>query len=205
MTQPSPPGSLRRRSLLLRALGVAASRLAPVWGAAASGLGAATSVRAAEAELINLEIHRDEDGVYLGYAVEFDLGRSVDDALVKSVPIFFVTEAEVYRDRWYWRDRRVARALRSWRIVYQPLTSTYRVTTVGGLSQNYATRDEAMVALSRSARWKVAEPGQIEEGSRHYVEFQYRLDTAQLPRPMQIGISGEPDWQLSVRRTVRIS
>ncbi|MGZ5207039.1 MAG: DUF4390 domain-containing protein, partial [Caldimonas sp.] len=58
--------------------------------------------------------------------------------------------------------------------------------------------------FSRVSNWKIAEPGQIEEG-RHYVDFQYRLDTTQLPRPMQIGISGEPDWQLSVKRTLRIN
>ena len=37
------------------------------------------------------------------------------------------------------------------------------------------------------------------------MEFNYRLDITLLPRPMQIGISGEPDWQLSVKRTLRIN
>ena len=204
MTLPPPPGSLRRRSLL-RALGVAALRGLPAWAAATTLLGKATPALASAAELTAFELSRDEDGVYLSYAVDFDLGRSVDDALVKSVPLFFVAEAEIFRDRWYWRDRRVAHTVRTWRIVYQPLTSTYRVTTIGGLSQNYPTRVEAIASFSRAARWKIAEPGQIEEGSRHYVDFNYRLDTTQLPRPMQIGISGEPDWQLSVKRTLRIN
>ena len=204
MISPPPPGSLRRRSLL-RAFGAAALRVLPVWGAGAAFLAGAPSARASAAELTAFDLSRDEDGVYLSYAVEFELGRSVDDALVKSVPLFFVAEVEVFRDRWYWRDRRVAHAVRTWRIVYQPLTSTYRVTTVGGLSQSYATRAEAIASISRAARWKVAEPGQLEEGGRHYVEFQFRLDTTQLPRPMQIGISGEPDWQLLVKRTLRIN
>jgi hypothetical protein len=121
------------------------------------------------------------------------------------VPLFFVAEAEIFRDRWYWRDRRVAHTVRVWKIVFQPLTSTYRVTTVGGLSQNYMTRAEAFTAISRSTHWKIAEPGQIEEGSSHYVEFNYRLDITLLPRPLQIGISGEPDWKLSVKRTQRIN
>lgn len=204
MTLPPPPGSLRRRSLL-RALGVAALRTLPVGGAATAWLGKAQPALASTPELTVFDVVRDEDGVNLSYAVDFELGRGVDDALVKSVPLFFVAEAEIFRDRWYWRDRRVAHAVRTWRIVYQPLTSTYRVTTVGGLSQSYATRVEALASFSRVLRWKIAEPGQLEEGSRHYLEFQYRLDTTQLPRPMQIGISGEPDWQLSVKRTQRIN
>ena len=200
MTSSPPHGSLRRRSVL-RALGVAASRaLFPgLWLAAAH-----PAVQASEGELTGFEVVRDEDGVYLSYAVNFELGKGPEDALAKSVPLFFVAEAEIFRDRWYWRDRRVAHAVRTWRIVYQPLTSTYRVTTIGGLSQSYPTRAEAIASFSRGSRWKVAEPGQLEEG-RHYLEFQYRLDTAQLPRPMQIGISGESDWQLSVKRTLRIN
>jgi Domain of unknown function (DUF4390) len=204
MISPRPPGSLRRRSLL-RAFGAAALRALPVWGTATALLGDPRVARASQAELTVFELARDEDGVYLSYAVEFELGRGVDDALVKAVPLFFVAEVEIFRDRWYWRDRRVAHQVRTWRIVYQPLTSTYRVTTIGGLSQTYPTRAEAIASFGRASHWKVAEPGQLEEGGRHYLEFQYRLDTAQLPRPMQIGISGEPDWQLSVKRTLRIN
>jgi hypothetical protein len=202
MTPLPPHGSLRRRSVL-RALGAAASRLLlpGVWVAAV-----AKPIRAVagEGELTHFEVTRDEDGVFLTYAVDFELGKGPEDALVRAVPLFFVAESEVYRDRWYWRDARVAHTTRVWKIVYQPLTSTYRVTTMGGLSQNYASRDEAILAISRSTRWKVAETGQIDDG-HHYVEFGYRLDVTLLPRPMQIGIGGQPDWQLSVKRTQRIN
>jgi hypothetical protein len=202
MTPLPPHGSLRRRSVL-RALGVVASRLL-VPGICAGTVAGSPRALAAGAELTHFEVTRDEDGLFLNYAVDFVLGSGPEDALVRAVPLFFVAESEVYRDRWYWRDRRVSHATRVWKIVFQPLTSTYRVTTVGGLSQNYATRDEAILAISRSTRWKIAEPDQIEDGS-HYLEFNYRLDVALLPRPMQIGISGQPDWQLSVKRTQRIN
>jgi hypothetical protein len=202
MTRLPPHGSLRRRSVL-RALGVAASR-ALLPGAWAGALLRAGAARAAEPEIVNFDVVRDEDGVFLNYAVDFELGRGADDALLKAVPLFFVAEAEVFRDRWYWRDQRLTHTVRVWKIVLQPLSSTYRVTTVGGLSQNYTTRAEAIAAISRSARWKIAEPGQLEDG-HHYLEFSYRLDVTLLPRPMQIGISGNPDWQLQVKRTQRIN
>ncbi len=162
-------------------------------------------VRAANGpELSGFEVVASDEGVLLSYVVNFELPRSVDDALSKAVPLFFVAEAEVFRNRWYWRDQRIAHAVRIWKIVYQPLTSSYRVT-FGGLSQNYASRDEAFAAISRGSRWKVAEAGQVDDGSRHYLEFNYRLDTSLLPRPMQIGIGGQADWSLSVQRSQKIN
>ena len=160
--------------------------------------------RAADPQLASFEVVHNEEGVLLTYAVNGDLARSVDDALSKAVPLYFVAEAELFRDRWYWRDQRVANAVRIWRIVYQPLTSTYRVT-FGGLSQNYNSREEAFAAISRTSRWKIAEPGQLADGSRHYVEFSYRLDTSLLPRPMQIGIGGQADWNYAVQRVQRLN
>ena len=168
-------------------------------------LAGAPSARAAEPELTSFELTHNEEGLLLSYGVDLELSRSVEEALSKEVALFFVAEAEVFRNRFYWRDQRVGHAVRRWRIVFQRLTSSYRVTFDGGLSQSYASRAEAFAAISRSARWKIAEAAQIEDGSRHYVEFSYRLDTSQLPRPMQIGIGGQADWTLSVQRTQKIN
>ena len=190
---PQGPG----RALAARLLGLLLAALLAFGGAAPPALAAE------EAVLTALELTRDEDGLYINFAVDVELSHAVEDALAKGVPLFFLAEAQVFRDRWYWRDRRVADAVRVWRVVYQPLTTSYRVT-FGGLTQTYASRAEAIAAISRGTRWKIAEPGQIEEG-RHYVEFSYRLDTTLLPRPMQIGVGGQPEWQLSLKRTVRLN
>lgn len=156
--------------------------------------------RAAESELSSFAVVHNEDGVMIDYAINFALPRGAEEALAKSVPLYFVAEAELFRSRWYWRDRRVASASRVWRVVYQPLTSNYRVT-FAGLSQSYATRAEAFAAIRSGASWKIADAAQVEEGAHHYVEFSFRLDTSLLPRPMQIGIGSQPDWVLSVEHT----
>jgi len=191
-----PTRTAARRGVLAWALGVLLG-VALGWGSAPA--------RAAESELSTFELVHNDEGLLLTYAVEIELSRGVDEALSKAVPLFFVAEAEVFRNRFYWRDQRVANAVRRWRIVFQPLTSTYRVTFDGGLSQNYASKAEALAAIGRGARWKLAEPGQVDPGSRHYVEFSFRLDTAQLPRPLQIGIGGQADWTLAVQRTQKIN
>jgi len=160
-------------------------------------------VRAAAPELTSFELSRAEDGLHLDYSVNFELPRGAEEALGKAVPLYFIAEAEVFRSRWYWRDKRVASASRSWRIVFQPLTFTYRVT-FAGISQSYSSRAEAFAAIRRGVHWKIAEPGQLEDGASHYVEFSFRLDNSLLPRPMQIGIGDTPDWALAVERVQRV-
>jgi hypothetical protein len=162
------------------------------------------AARADTPEIAEFDIVRNEEGILLNFAVRFDLPRGVEDALLKGVPLYFVAEAQVFRDRWYWRDRSIAKASRTWRVAYQPLARKYRVT-FGGLNQNFDNLTDAMSAVRRVSNWKIAEAGQFEEGSRHYVEFSYRLDTTLLPRPMQIGIGGQPDWTLLVEKFQRFN
>ncbi len=182
---------VRRRRLLAAALGL--PLVARVGAAQAQSAGV---------ELTSLDVQRSDDGLFLDYGLSFELPRGAEEALGKSVPLYFVADAELLRSRWYWRDKRVARATRQWRIVYQPLTSNYRVT-FAGLSQTYATRAEALAAIRRGVQWKIAEAGQL-EGSGHYLEFSFRLDTSLLPRPMQIGIGNPTDWTLVVEKTLQV-
>jgi hypothetical protein len=155
-------------------------------------------------EFTEFDVARSEDGLQLTFSVYFELPHGVEDALIKGVPLYFVAEAEVFRDRWYWRDKLINKVTRVWRVAYQPLTRKYRVT-FGGLNQSFETLADALSAVRRVSGWKLAEPGQIEEGSRHYVEMSYRLDTTLLPRPMQIGIGGQPEWTLLVEKVQRFN
>jgi len=161
------------------------------------------AVRAEGVELTALTATRSDEGVLVDFATRFTLPRSVEDALAKGVPLHFVAEAQLFRYRWYWRDRGVAQATRTWRITYQPLTLNYRVS-FGALAQTYASLGEALASVRRSARWRIADPIPADDDGRWYVEFSYRLDTTLLPRPLQIGLGGQPDWQLSVERSVPV-
>ena len=163
----------------------------------------AVPVRAEGVNLTTFELARSDEGLQLTFSTKFALPRSVEDALQKGVPLVFMAEATVFRDRWYWRDKRVNDAVRIWRLAYQPLTRKYRVT-FGGLNQNHDNLADALASLSSSVNWKIAEPSQL-DGDGHYVEFRYALDTSQMPRPMQIGIGGQAEWSLRVERSRRLN
>ena len=161
--------------------------------------------RAAQAQsagLSTLALTREDGALLLDFAVRMDLSRAVEDTLQLGLPLYFVATATVRRRRWYWRDRRLARARRTWRLVFQPLTATWRVS-LGAISRSYDTLPEALAALSASGRWRIADLAGLDPDN-DYVEFEYRLDTSQLPRPMQIALPGPSDWTLRVERELPV-
>jgi hypothetical protein len=154
-------------------------------------------------ELSNFELFRPEEGgLALSFTTKFELPRSVEEAVRKGTALYFVAEAEVYRSRWYWRDKRLAQVSRSWKLSFQPLTEKFRVS-VGGLNQSFDSLQEALSQAQRMTAWTLLEPREWEEG-KLYVEFAYRLDTNALPRPLQIGVIGQSDWQIRLERVQRL-
>jgi len=166
-------------------------------------LAAPLAARAEAIALDSFELARTDEGLVLSFSARFELSRAVEDALQKGVPLFFVAQADVFRDRWYWRDKQVNSVTRTWRLAYQPLTRKYRVT-FGGLNQHYDNLADALAAVSRTVNWRLADASQLDDG-RHYVEFSYQLDTTQMPRPMQIGIGGQAEWTLRIERVRRLN
>lgn len=159
--------------------------------------------RAQGIDLTAFELSRADGALLLDFVAKPALGKAVEDAMQRGVPVYFVAQATLYRSRWYWRDERVARVTRNWRLSYQPLTSNWRLG-LGALSQSYPSAEEALDMAARASRWKVADADQFEPGEKYYLEFSYRLDNNQLPRPMQLDLVAQSDWQLSVERKVRV-
>lgn len=164
-------------------------------------------------EITQLRLERTDEGVLLSAHVTFELPTVVDDALAKGIPMFFVAEAVLFRDRWYWYDKQTASAARHLRLSYQPLTRRWRLVVspnpIGSsglaLGQTFETREEAMAAVQRISHWKIAEAGEVDPDARYNVDFRFRLDVSQLPRPFQIGAVGQADWNISVIGNQRLS
>lgn len=191
---PLPPRPNRRQA----ARWCAAAGLATVLGWVPAPASAAPGI-----EVQQLALLRPEGGLALDFFAQIQLSPTVEEALQRGVPVYFTAQATLLRNRWYWRDERIARVQRSWRVAFQPLTSSWRLNA-GGLSQSFGSLREALGAVARLSGWRIAERSQIDPDSRHYVEFVFRLDTNQLPSPMQIGLTTQGDWALSVERTLRL-
>ena len=182
----------------------------------ALALAAWPQVALADAPLVEIDplrLERTDEGVLLSAYVKFDLPFVIEDALLKGIPMFFVAEAALYRDRWYWYDKQVASVSRHMRLSYQPLTRRWRLTvsptlianTGVALGQSFDTRDEALAAIQRISRWKIADASEIDADTRYNVDFRFRLDVSQLARPFQIGAVGQADWNIAVARNQRLT
>lgn len=158
-------------------------------------------------EISLLRFERAGEAVLLTTTVKFDLSAAVEEALLKGVPMVFVAEADVFRERWYWTNRKVASAERHMRLAYQPLTRRWRLNVAAGLitnaglgmtlNQNFEALSDALAAVQRLSGWKIAEVSALDLEQHHLVEFRFRLDMSQLPRPFQIGTLGQTDWNIS--------
>jgi hypothetical protein len=153
-------------------------------------------------ELPSISAKRQDGGAVLDFVAYLSLSKPVEDALRRGVPVYFVADAVVYRPRWYWRDEKVSHVTRSWRLSYQPLTSAWRVS-LGAFSQTYPSLEEALYTITRIAHWRI-DDNAPEPGERYYVEFTFKLDSSQLPRPMQLDLAAQSEWRLGVERTLPI-
>lgn len=163
-----------------------------------------------------MRLEQADDSVYLSAVVQFELHSLVEEVLDKGIAIYFVAEAEIFQERWYWTDRKVAQVQRHMRLAYQPLTRRWRlnvspvpITGAAGLgislNQNFDTLSDALDAIKRVGRLRLGDAAEIGDDPLHQVTFRFRLDTSQLPRPFQIGVVGQADWNIAVERTARLA
>ncbi|MDE1997296.1 MAG: DUF4390 domain-containing protein [Burkholderiales bacterium] len=190
---------MRRRKLLTRSasalLALAAMTTGTVARAWAGGRNAI--------ELKQTQVTRADDGLFLTYDVRFDLPREVEDALIKGVSLVFVARADTFLSRWYWTDRLRGSVTRRWRLTYQPLTRQWRLS-IDGLSRHYTQLVDALDTMQRVSNWRISEPLGSNDDQDYYVDFQFKLDTDELPRPLQLSLGGQSEWDLNIERRISV-
>ena len=165
-------------------------------------------------EISQFSTERTADGVFLTANVRFELPSNVEDALIKGVPMFFVAEVNIARERWYWLNSTAIAARRHIRLSYQPVTRRWRLTissgvitpssAAGAFSQSFDTLTDALSAAQRLSRWRIGEATDIDSDQKYKLDFRFHLDVTQLPRPFQIGVLGQADWIISADISQRL-
>lgn len=161
------------------------------------------------AEIGSMQLELSEDGLLLSANLQFELPYQIDDALRQGIPMYFVAEAQVQRERWYWSDQQLATASRHYRLSHQPLTRRWRLhvsntpfSSAGlglALGQTFESLEDALASIQRISRWKIMDTAPGPAGVS--VQLRFRIDLSQLPRPLQIGALGRSGWNLQLSRT----
>jgi hypothetical protein len=204
-TRPGLEGAVRRAATRLSLRWVRAL----VWVLALACLAGPVMAREPEIQFVSLQ--RNAEALTLSVRLGSVATAAVEDALLKGVPMYFVWQADVYRDRWYWTDKRVSSMVRTFRLAYQPLTRRWRlsqahdgVTGSGAaalqyaLHQNFESLDEVLAVVGRVSGWAIADAARLDDGAQHRVEWRFSLDLSLLPRPFQIGMANQSDWNIEV-------
>lgn len=147
-------------------------------------------------EITRAAIESSEDGYRLKAEYVFDLNLGIEDAIQHGVQLYFTTEVQLTRPRWYWYDDRAVSQRQTFRIWYNVLTRQYQVGLVGGMQQSFATLDDAMILIRRPSRWFIAPRGALKPGETYDVTLRMFMDRERLSKPIQISANSNKQWQL---------
>ena len=142
-------------------------------------------------------IESADDGYRLAASFSFELSKELENVITSGIPLYFVTEVEITRPRWYWFDEKSVISEQSVRISYNVLTRQYRASINGSFTQNYKDLDDALSLVRRPSRWLITDKSVLSYGATYNVGIRVRLDTNQLPKPLQFNSLNNSDWRLS--------
>lgn len=151
----------------------------------------AGSIRATTAQLTS-----NESSYVLTADFAIDLGAALENIILRGVPLYFQLEIEITRDRWFWPNQHIAGRVLNYRLTYNPLVRRYRLTTAGGLSQDFSDLTAALRLMGRTVALPVAERQQLKTGIPYQVALRLTLDRQQLPKPLQLDALANKDWTL---------
>jgi hypothetical protein len=164
-----------------------------VFAALALSLLCAPTARSEGIDVRHAALVAGDEGYYLEADFEIALNATLEDALNKGVPLYFLLEFEVIRPRWYWLNEKVLNTQQQYRLSYNALTRQYRLG-VGALFQNFSALPEALDFLSRVRRRQVLESNVLGKGNTFAAAVRMRLDVSQLPKPFQLNALASRDW-----------
>lgn len=154
---------------------------------------------AASAEGIKIqsaELERLDNDWLLNATFKIDLTPGLEDAVQKGVVLYFQTEFDLTRSRWYWFDEKPALAQRQTRLSYQPLTQQYRIASEG-FTFSAKTIFEALQAVGSIGGWRVIDNNQIDPSKSYTAALRMTLDLSKLPKPFQVNALNNRDWNVT--------
>ena len=155
-----------------------------------------TTVSAEGIKLKSFELEKVDNDWLLNASFQIELSPGLEDAVQKGVVLYFQTEFDLTRSRWYWFDEKPALVQRQTRLSYQPLTQQYRIASEG-FTFSAKTISEALQAVGSIGGWRVMEGSQLDPSKSYTASMRMNLDLSKLPKPFQVNALNNRDWNVS--------
>ena len=154
------------------------------------------AVSAEGIKIKSFELEKVENDWLLNATFQIELSPGLEDAVQKGVVLYFQTDFDLTRSRWYWFDEKSITTQRQARLSYQPLTQQYRIASEG-FTFSAKTISEALQAVGSIGGWRVLDNGQLDPNKAYTASLRMVLDLSKLPKPFQVNALNNRDWNVS--------
>jgi hypothetical protein len=155
-----------------------------------------TAVSAEGIKLKSFELEKVDSDWLLNASFQIELSPGLEDAVQKGVVLYFQTEFDLTRSRWYWFDEKSVLVQRQTRLSYQPLTQQYRIASEG-FTFSAKTISEALQAVGSVGGWRIMDSAQLDPSRAYIAALRMTLDLSKLPKPFQVNALNNRDWNVS--------
>lgn len=143
----------------------------------------------------NTELH--EQVYLLNAELIFQPSEENIEALRNAVPLTFVLDIEVYRQRAYLWDEHIAHLQQRYQLKYHPLSERYILTYLNtGIRDSFSTLHQALATLNKLRDWPLLDKHLVRSNKNYQVYLQTYLDIEALPAPMRAMAYFSQHWRL---------
>jgi hypothetical protein len=152
---------------------------------------------AAGVKINHVKTHVQDDVYYLDANLGYALTERMLEALHKSVPLTFVLNIEVIKERSYIWDASVAKLEQRYQLEYLPLTQQYQVRNLNsGALHNLPSLEVALSVLGAIVDLPLLDKDLLVDDDTYQARLRVDLDIEELPLPLRLLSYFTDEWRL---------
>ncbi len=137
------------------------------------------------------------DGVVIDADMQMNFSAEVSEALENGIPLMIVVEAQLFRERFLWRNIMIKSSQRLFELRYHPLTNIHEVTNMAtGDRYSFNSRQEAMSVLGNIHGAHLIDKQMLSQDSEYKIQIRTFLDINYLPLALRQIASLSSSWYL---------
>ena len=157
------------------------------------------SVSNGSIQVRSFKLEAVENGYSVSVDSEIELNPTLEQALKKSVTLYFVAKFTLVEPRWYWFNHEVARIKTRVGLRYYTLTRQYHLSDRTS-SKYFFTLKEALQAIQKVYNEPLRVKSELSDTKDYHAELRLWLDLTRMPKPFQVEALGSSAWNLTSER-----